>query len=47
MPVKQLEPRDLQALYRVRERPVKARTTLAHEIRELLSEYGIVLPLGV
>jgi transposase len=44
VPIKQLEPPDLQALHRVRERLVKARTALVDEIRGLLSEYGIVLP---
>ncbi len=44
VPIKQLEQHDLQALHRVRERLVKARTALVHEIRRLLSEYGMVLP---
>jgi transposase len=44
VPIKQLEQQDLQALHRVRERLVKARTALVNEIRGLLSEYGIVLP---
>jgi transposase len=47
VPIKQLEPQDLQALHRVRERLVKARTALVHEIRGLLSEYGIVLPQSI
>jgi transposase len=47
VPIKQLEPQDLQALHRVRERLVKARTALVKEIRGLLSEYGIVLPQGI
>jgi hypothetical protein len=36
-----------QALHRVRERLVKARTARINEIRGLLSEYGIILPQGV
>ena len=44
VPMKQLEQQDIQALHRVRERLVKARTALVNEIRGLLSEYGIVLP---
>jgi transposase len=44
VPITQLAPQDLQALHRVRERLVKARTALVNEIRGLLSAYGIVLP---
>ena len=47
VPVKQLEQQDLQALHRVRERLMKARTALVNEIRGLLNEYGIILPQGV
>jgi transposase len=47
VPIKQLEQQDLQALPRVRERLVKARTALVNEIRGLLSEYGIILPQGM
>jgi len=47
VPVKELAQQDIQALPRVRERLVRARTALMNEIRGLLSEYGIVLPKGV
>jgi transposase len=47
VPVKQLEQQDLQALHRVRERLIKARTALVNEIRGLLGEYGMVLPQGM
>src|SRR6266850_4918704 len=47
VPIKRVEPQDLQALHRVRERLVKARTALINEIRGLLGEYGIVLPKGI
>jgi transposase len=47
VPSKELTQQDLQALHRVRERLVKARTALINEIRGLLSEYGIILPKGV
>jgi transposase len=47
VPVKQPEQQDLQALHRVRERLMKARTALVNEIRGLLHEYGIVLPQGI
>ena len=44
VPIKRVEPQDLQALHRIRERLITARTALVHEIRGLLHEYGIVLP---
>jgi transposase len=47
VPVKELAQQDVQALHRVRERWVQARTALIKEIRGWLSEYGIVLPQGV
>src|SRR5918997_813682 len=47
VPIKQPEQQDLQALHRVRERLIKARTALVNEIRGLLLEYGIVLPQGI
>jgi transposase len=36
---------DLQALHRIRSRLIANRTQLANQIRGLLAEYGIVLPL--
>jgi transposase len=47
VPIKRVEQQDLQALHRVRERLIKARTALVNEIRGLLSEYGIILPQGL
>ena len=47
VPIKQLEQQDLQALHRVRERLLKARTALVNEIRGLPKDYGIVLPQGI
>ena len=47
VPVKELTQQDLQALHRVRERLVKARTALINEIPRLLSKYGIILPQGI
>jgi transposase len=44
VPIKRVEQQDLQALHRIRERLIKARTALVHEICGLLNEYGIVLP---
>jgi transposase len=45
--VKSVEPQELQLLHRVRERGSNARTALANQVRGLLSEYGIVRPLGI
>ena len=44
--VKSVDQQDLQALHRVRERLMKARTALINETRGLLLEYGIVVPQG-
>jgi transposase len=44
--VKSVDQQDLQALHRVRERLMKARTALINETRGLLHEYGIVVPQG-
>jgi transposase len=44
--VKSLAQQDLQALHRVRERLMKARTALIHETRGLLHEYGMIVPQG-
>ena len=47
VPVKEVAQQDIQALHRVRERLVTARTALVNEMRGLLAEYGIVLPQGL
>ena len=47
VPIKRVEPQDLQALHRIRERLINARTALVNEIRGLLNEYGIVLPQSI
>jgi transposase len=44
--VKSVDQQDLQALHRVRERLMKARTALINETRGLLHEYGLVVPQG-
>ncbi len=45
VPSKSIEQQDLQALHRVRSRLIGCRTQLGNQIRGLLAEYGIVLPL--
>ena len=47
VPIKNVAQPDLQALHRVRERLMGARTALVNDMRGLLAEYGIVLPTGV
>jgi transposase len=47
VPIKRVEQQDLQALHRVRERLIKARTALVNELRGLLSEYGMIVPQGI
>jgi transposase len=47
VPTQDVEPHDIQALHRVRERLRGARTALVNEIHGLLHEYGIVVPKGV
>jgi transposase len=47
VPIKEVAQQDLQALHRIRERLVKARTALINEMRGLLGEYGIVIPKGI
>ena len=44
VPIKRVEPQDLQARHRIRERLITARTALVNEIRGLLNAYGMVLP---
>lgn len=47
VPVKSREQQDLQALHRLRQRQISARTALSNQIRGLLAEYGLVLPRGL
>jgi len=47
VPIKDIAQQDLQALHRVRERLIGARTALIHEVHGLMLEYGIVIPTGV
>ncbi len=47
VPPKAIDQQDMQALHRVRERLIGARTALINEVHGLMHEYGIVLPKGV
>jgi transposase len=42
---KSIEQQDMQALHRIRSRLIGCRTQLGNQIRGLLAEYGIILPL--
>src|SRR5262245_15085110 len=46
VPIKDVAQHDIQALHRVRERLIGARTALINEVHGLLQEYGIMLPKG-
>ncbi len=45
VPVKTVDQQDIQAIHRIRERRVKERTALLNQIRGLLAEHGVVIPL--
>jgi transposase len=47
VPIKSVDQQDMQALHRIRERQIKARTALVNQIRGLLAESGVVMPKGV
>jgi transposase len=47
VPIKSIEQQDILSIHRVRERLVKNRTALANEIRELLLEFGLIIPQGI
>jgi transposase len=45
VPAKSVEQQDLQALDRIRSRMIGCRTQLGNQIRGLLAEYGVVIPV--
>jgi transposase len=45
--IKSVEQQVMQAEHRIRSRLVRARTALGNEIRGLLGEFGIVVPIGI
>ena len=47
VPVKRLEQQDIQSLQRIRERYIKQRTAVSNQLRGLMAEYGIVVPVGL
>ena len=47
VPIKNVEQQTILSVHRARQGFVKARTAQANQIRGLLSEFGIVIPLGI
>jgi len=47
IPIKTVAQQDVQALHRLREGQIKARTAQANRVRGLLAEYGIIVPQGL
>lgn len=47
VPVKSAAQQDIQMIHRLRERYVSERTAVANQIREFMSEYGVVLNKGI
>jgi transposase len=47
VPRKSTEQQDIQLIHRVRSRLLKQRTSLVNQIRGLLGEYGLIIPLSV
>lgn len=47
VPMKNIEQQAILAVHRVRQGLIKARTAQANQIRGLLSEFGLVLPVGI
>lgn len=47
VPIKTVEQQDMQMILRIKERQEKQQTALANQIRGLLREYGIYIPLGI
>ena len=45
--IKTVAQQDIQALHRLRQQCVAARTALSNQLRGLLAEYGVVLPKGL
>ena len=47
VPIKNIEQQAALSLHRVRQSFVKARTAQANQIRGLLSEFGLIIPIGI
>ncbi len=47
VPTKSIEQQDMQSLHRIRSQLVARRTAQANQVRGLLSEYGLIIPVGI
>lgn len=47
VPIKNIEQQAVLAVHRVRQGMVKARTAQANQIRGLMSEFGLIIPVGI
>lgn len=47
VPIKTVEQQDIQALHRIRDKLMARRTCVINQMRGLLSEYGIIIPMGL
>lgn len=47
VPNKSLEQQDIQMLHRIRSQAIKQRSAQSNQIRGLLAEYGVIIPLGI
>lgn len=47
VPAKNIEQQDIQSIHRIRSQAVSRRTALSNQLRGLLMEYGLIIPLGI
>ncbi|GAC34285.1 IS110 family RNA-guided transposase [Paraglaciecola polaris] len=47
VPLKTVEQQDIQALHRIRDKLISRRTSIINQTRGLLSEYGVIIPVGL
>lgn len=47
VPIKTMEQLDIKALRNTRQLMVEQRTALANQLRALLAEYGLIIPIGI
>lgn len=47
VPNKSIEQQDIQMLHRIRSQAIKQRSAQSNQIRGLLAEYGVIIPLGI
>lgn len=47
VPSKSIEQQDMQSLHRIRSQLVARRTAQTNQVRGLLSEYGLIIPVGI